>query len=76
MSESTGMRAKVNCRCPHCGQNNWINIYPHHQAGNTQIIYCDADDGGCEKRYIADFKITVEAQCFKVEDKKKEKENG
>ena len=55
----------VGVKCPYCGtihtallDNDW---------GGKQILLCYPDNGGCDRYFVADIRITIEAKGLKIE---------
>lgn len=53
-------------KCPYCGVKNKTKI-ELDGLFEKKIITCDLDDGGCDKDFVVKTKISINAECKKIE---------
>ena len=63
------IRSHVEVYCPYCGRINtyYFEIDSHYLP--KQIVYCDIEEGGCDKDFVIDphLSIKVTADVYKIE---------
>lgn len=54
---------KVNC--PYCGTENKVEVTEMYD--DAKIVFCNILTGGCDKMFVADISVSINAQTRKVE---------
>jgi hypothetical protein len=55
---------KTNVVCPYCSFIFSTRVV----AGNTEILICPVDEGGCDRKFVIDYKVKIEVEIFKIEE--------
>ena len=46
-------KVKKEWQCPHCTHMNTV-VFPSSPHAQSQLVYCDSEDGGCDARILLD----------------------
>ena len=59
-------RRLIPINCPYCGRlNNYTQeVNPY---GGQRIVTCDMDAGGCDKRFVLEYEVSVNAKALKIQ---------
>lgn len=64
---------KLSFTCPECGH---VNTYHHSSPiyGKIEVIYCDIEDGGCNKQMVVKttVQVTGKVEAFKIQNLNKD----
>lgn len=52
-------------KCPLCNHENKVSLYLEDLT--LEIIRCNSDEGGCDKDFAIEPKVTVEVTVFTLE---------
>lgn len=55
----------IKVKCPYCGMENKVEV--NELYDDAKIVFCDILRGGCEKMFVADISVAINAQTRKVE---------
>jgi transposase-like protein len=58
------MRTEV--ECPYCGKINSV-LVEDGRYFQKQIVVCDLEEGGCDKDFVVETRISINATCKKIE---------
>lgn len=60
------MKIRTTVKCPYCGSINKVQ-YDHNYPRNTEVVYCDVEGGGCDKRFLVDYEVVLNTNSVKIE---------
>lgn len=55
----------VEVKCPYCGAVQ--KTITEHEWGEKQVMLCYPEEGGCDRYFVADIKVSIEATGLKIE---------
>lgn len=59
------MNRKVDMKCRYCGRECSVGVPGEY--GGLVIILCDPMEGGCDKYFVTDIRVHIEARSRKIE---------
>jgi hypothetical protein len=70
MNEPTDLRFEWTC--PYCGFVNkgYAELKDHYGTMETRLVYCEKDEGGCDKQVALQPKARVTVTVFKLQEVK------
>lgn len=57
---------KTKIKCPYCGKENSV-LVEDGRYFQKQITTCDLEEGGCDKDFVVETHISINAECKKIE---------
>jgi len=67
---STNQDLRFEWKCPHCGfSQRHVGPLPSVNGGReSELVYCDSEEGGCDKLVALEWRIQPVYRAMKVED--------
>ncbi|MBD5117609.1 MAG: hypothetical protein HDT37_00550 [Clostridiales bacterium] len=59
------MTRKIDVKCPYCGRK--VTVEHDGLYADAHIATCDFMDGGCDRMFVADVKVSMTATARKIE---------
>ncbi|MBM9615258.1 hypothetical protein JWJ90_13310 [Desulfobulbus rhabdoformis] len=61
----------VNITCPYCEFINTRHVDLKNMPSiHGEICYCDCEDGGCDRRFVVDYKVKIETEVRSIDGEK------
>lgn len=69
MAKTKITRSDQYFKCPECGFTNKRYSMDFELTSTTEIVYCDSEEGGCDKQIVIKkkLKIETEVKAYKIE---------
>ena len=65
------MHRMVHIECPYCGTINRIlhkfEVFMDAH-GKAQLVRCEIEEGGCEKKFVVETTVVIESTVYKLEE--------
>lgn len=59
------MERSVKVKCPYCGAE--MKVSPDGEYVEKKLVHCDVMEGGCDRDFVVDIRVSVEVKALKIE---------
>jgi len=59
---------KINVGCPYCFTPNYFNFTEDDFKDQMTTVYCDGEEGGCDRLLLVELPSFIRAKVYKVDD--------
>lgn len=68
------MNRSVTVLCPYCGHKVRVDI--EDDIHQKTVATCDMEDGGCDRDFVVDAWVSIDAKALKIEGEDKKHGDG
>ena len=59
------MKRTITINCPYCGAR--VNVAATNDYRQKKVVACDKENGGCDKDFVVDIAVSIDAKALKIE---------